>query len=99
LVGPKIQRGHGAPLEPLAQLRDALSGVGALSTIVQATEIVVAQVERGHDAPLEPLAQLGDALGGVGALLSVHVVSGHATDRVTGQTAIAMGRSRSVKGR
>ena len=56
-------------------------------------------LERGHGAPLERLAQLGDALGGVGALLSAHEVSGHATDRVIGQTANAKGRSRSVKGR
>ena len=36
-----LQRGHGAPLEPLAQLRDALGGVGALSKLVQAADLVV----------------------------------------------------------
>ena len=41
--GGALQRGHGAPLEPLAQLGDALRGVGALSTIVQATDLVFGQ--------------------------------------------------------
>ena len=39
------QPGHGAPLEPLAQRSDALSGVGALPSpiIVDAAESVVGQ--------------------------------------------------------
>merc|ERR1740130_1730966 len=40
LVVLQVERGHGAPLEPLAQLGDALRSVGALSTIVEAAELV-----------------------------------------------------------
>ena len=40
------ERGHGACLEPLAQLGDALGGVGALSTPVEAAELVVAQAAK-----------------------------------------------------
>eukprot|EP00964_Phaeocystis_antarctica_P009108 scaffold4936_cov73-Phaeocystis_antarctica.AAC.3 len=48
--GGALQRGHGAPLEPLAQLDDALGGVGALTELVDATELVVGQTakERGY---------------------------------------------------
>ena len=42
------QRGHGAPLEPLAQLGDALGGVGALATTVDAAELVTAQAATGR---------------------------------------------------
>ena len=35
------KRGHGAPLEPLAQLGDALSGVGATASRIEAAELVV----------------------------------------------------------
>ena len=41
--GGALERGHGAALERLAQLGDALHSVGALSLIVQATELVVGQ--------------------------------------------------------
>ena len=45
--GGALQRGDSAPLEPLAQLGDALSGVGALDqselSIVEATEPVAGQ--------------------------------------------------------
>ena len=37
--GGALERGHGAPLEPLAQLCDALSGVGA-SAILDAAQHV-----------------------------------------------------------
>ena len=40
-LGGALERGHGAPLEPLAQLGDALRSVGALSTIIEAAELVV----------------------------------------------------------
>ena len=42
-----LQQGHRAPLEPLAQLGDALRGVGALSTMVQATELIAGQAAMG----------------------------------------------------
>ena len=44
--GGALERGHSAPLEPLAQLFDALRGVGALdlsTKIVEATKLVVGQ--------------------------------------------------------
>ena len=40
------QRGHGALLEPLAQLGDALSGVLALKISVEAAELVIVQTAR-----------------------------------------------------
>ena len=41
--GGALQRGHGAPLEPLAQLGDALGGVGAVAAPVEATKLVLGQ--------------------------------------------------------
>ena len=43
-----LQRGHGAPLEPLAQLGDALRGVGAAAVPIKAAELVVAQAAKGR---------------------------------------------------
>merc|ERR1740130_182299 len=60
VVPLEIERGHGAPLEPLAQLGDALRSVGALSTIVEAAELVVAQIERlQRRVALEALRESG----------------------------------------
>ena len=42
-----LERGHGAPLEPLAQLRDALGGVGATAERVEAAELIVGQTAMG----------------------------------------------------
>ena len=42
-----LQRGHGAPLEPLAQLGDALRGVRAATHEVEAAELVVRQAIMG----------------------------------------------------
>ena len=42
------QRGHGAPLEPLAQLGDALGGVGAVAMTVDAAEMVIIQAATGR---------------------------------------------------
>ena len=45
--GGALELGHGASLEPLAQLDDALGGVGALSTVrVDATELIVGQAAK-----------------------------------------------------
>mmetsp|Transcript_15891 Transcript_15891/g.37638 ORF Transcript_15891/g.37638 Transcript_15891/m.37638 type:complete len:274 (+) Transcript_15891:478-1299(+) len=48
--GGALERGHGAPLEPFAQLVDARGGVGTLditnSILVEAAELVVGQIER-----------------------------------------------------
>ena len=41
--GGGLKRGHGASLEPLAQLGDALRGVGAVARTVDAAEQVVGQ--------------------------------------------------------
>ena len=41
--GGALQRGHGAPLEPLAQLGEALSGVGTAPPAVEAAELAVGQ--------------------------------------------------------
>ena len=46
--GGALERGHGAPLDPLAQLGDALGGVGALATTVEAAELVAAQAAKGR---------------------------------------------------
>ena len=45
--GGALERGHGAPLEPLAQLRDALGGVGAAASTRAAAELVVGQTAMG----------------------------------------------------
>ena len=42
-----LERGHGAPLEPLAQLGDGLGGVGAVTAPVDATELVAGQTAKG----------------------------------------------------
>ena len=43
-----LERGHGAPLEPLAQLSDALSGVGSFTMLVDAAELVPGQAAKGR---------------------------------------------------
>ena len=42
-AGGALQRGHGALLERLAQLGDALGGVGAAAILIEATDLVVGQ--------------------------------------------------------
>ena len=44
--GCALQRGHGALLEPLAKLGDALGGVGAVPPAVDAAELVVGQTAK-----------------------------------------------------
>ena len=50
--GGALQRGHGAPLEPLAQLGDAQGGVGtpdvAIIIHVDAAELVAIQAAKGR---------------------------------------------------
>ena len=41
--GGALERGHGAPLETLAQLGDTLGSVGALAKGVEAAELIVGQ--------------------------------------------------------
>ena len=45
-AGGALERGHGAPLEPLAELGDALGGVGAVTLIIEAAELVVIQAAK-----------------------------------------------------
>ena len=44
--GGALERGHGAPLEPLAQLGDALRGVGAAVATINAAEMVLGQAAK-----------------------------------------------------
>ena len=45
--GGALERGHGASLEPLAQLSDALGGVGASAVkLIEAAELVVGQAAK-----------------------------------------------------
>ena len=48
--GGALERGHGSPLERLAQLGDALGGVGAAAEVIEAAELVLGQAakERRH---------------------------------------------------
>ena len=43
-----LERGHSAPLDPLAELGDTLGGVGAFSLFVEAAELVVSQAAKGR---------------------------------------------------
>ena len=44
--GGALERGHGAPLEALAQLGDAFGGVGAPALPIEAAELVAAQTAK-----------------------------------------------------
>ena len=46
--GGALERGHGALLERLAQLGDALSGVLAVTIIFEAAELVASQAAKGR---------------------------------------------------
>ena len=46
--GGALERGHGAPLEPLTELGDALGSVGAVTLLTEAAELVVAQAAKGR---------------------------------------------------
>ena len=48
--GGALKRGHGAPFERLAQLGDALGGVGAIAITIDAAELVVVQTAMGKEA-------------------------------------------------
>ena len=48
--GGALERGHGAPFERLAQLGDALGGVGAIAITIDAAELVVVQTAMGKEA-------------------------------------------------
>ena len=43
-----LERGHGTPLERLAQLGDALHGVGAFALPIEAAELVRGQAAKGE---------------------------------------------------
>ena len=44
--GDALERGHGAPLERLAQLGDALCSVDAAAKAIDAAELVIAQAAK-----------------------------------------------------
>ena len=46
LGGGALERGHGASLEPLAQLGYALGGEGAITATSEATELVAGQAAK-----------------------------------------------------
>ena len=46
--GGAPKRGHGAPLEPLAELGDALGGVGAVAITIDAAELVGIQAAKAR---------------------------------------------------
>ena len=46
--GDALERGHGAPLERLAQLGDALCSVDAAAQAIDAAELVVSQAAKGR---------------------------------------------------
>ena len=48
LGGGALERGHSASLEPLAQLGDALRGVGAAAELIEAAELVTGQAAKGR---------------------------------------------------
>jgi hypothetical protein len=48
LGGGALERGHGAPFECLAQLGDALGGVGAVAINFEATKLVAGQTAMGR---------------------------------------------------
>ena len=41
-----LKRGHSAPLEPLAELCDALGGVGAVTITIEAAELIPGQTAK-----------------------------------------------------
>ena len=47
--GSAPERGHAAPLEHLTQLCDAFGGVGAVTPLVEAAELVAAQAAKGRE--------------------------------------------------
>ena len=55
--GGALQRGHGAPLEALAQLDDAHRGVGAVTLIIETEERVAAQAAKGRRSVNGPLTE------------------------------------------
>ena len=46
--GGARERGHGTPLERLAQIGDALHGVGAFALPIDAAELVIGQTAKGE---------------------------------------------------
>ena len=48
LRGGALKRGHGAALEALAQLVDALGSVGAAAVIIEAAELVGGQAAKAR---------------------------------------------------
>ena len=58
-----LERGHGASLERLAQLVDALGGVGAAASVVKAAELVASQTAMGKEECQWALTRNANTLG------------------------------------
>ena len=76
--GGALQRDHGAPLERLAQLGDALGGVGAVAATIEAAELVAGQAAKVGSVAVSTGA---DKKGG-GVYLSEHLGWGGLTRKV-----------------
>jgi hypothetical protein len=63
LGGGALERDHGAPLESLAQLGDALGVVGPLAMIVEDAEMVAGQTAMGKEECQWALTKKGNTLG------------------------------------
>ena len=58
-----LKRGHCAPLEPLAQLGDALGGVGTVTENINAAELVTGQAAKGRRSVNGPVDTKGHSVG------------------------------------
>ena len=59
LRGGALERGHGAALEPLTQLGDALGGVGAAASKIAASIIEAAELVAGQTAVWQGVVSRG----------------------------------------
>ena len=69
--GGALERGHGTALEPLAQLGDALGGVGAATEFIEATDIVVGQAAMGRVVSMGADTKANTRGGGGGSALDL----------------------------
>ena len=68
--GRALERGHGAPLEPLAQFGDAVGGVGALAFPIEAADLIAGQAAKVGSVAVSMGADTKANISGVAAHLS-----------------------------
>ena len=68
--GGALERGHGAPLEPLAQFGDAVGGVGALAFPIEAADLIAGQAAKVGSVAVSMGADTKANISGVAAHLS-----------------------------